>query len=68
MLISPISAAGVHRRPKRRAIWREVRHFNIGPDEEWANSFPLQPFWYAEKPDNGPDWALQFQMKFLFPK
>lgn len=28
----------------------------------------LQPFWYAEKPDNGPDWSLQFQVKFLFPK
>jgi hypothetical protein len=30
--------------------------------------FKLQPFWYVEKPDNGPDWALQFQVKLLFPK
>ena len=30
--------------------------------------FRLQAFWYAEKPDNGPDWALQFQVKLLFPK
>lgn len=28
----------------------------------------LQPFWYAEKPDNGPDWSLQLQVKLLFPK
>lgn len=30
--------------------------------------FLVQPFWYAEKPDNGPDWSLQLQVKFLFPK
>ena len=30
--------------------------------------FKVQPFWYAEKPKNGPDWALQIQVKFLFPK
>ena len=30
--------------------------------------FKLQTFWYAEKPANGPDWALQFQVKLLFPK
>ena len=30
--------------------------------------FKLQPFWYAEKPDNGPEWSLQLQVKFLFPK
>jgi len=28
----------------------------------------VQPFWYAEKPDNGPDWSLQVQVKLLFPK
>lgn len=28
----------------------------------------LQTFWYAEKPKNGPEWALQFQVKLLFPK
>jgi len=33
-----------------------------------AVDFRLQSFWYAEKPDNGPDWALQFQVKLLFPK
>jgi hypothetical protein len=30
--------------------------------------FKLQAFWYAEKPDNGPDWSLQLQVKLLFPK
>jgi hypothetical protein len=30
--------------------------------------FKVQPFWYAEKPDNGPEWSLQLQVKFLFPK
>jgi len=30
--------------------------------------FKVQPFWYVEKPDNGPDWSLQFQVKLLFPK
>ncbi len=30
--------------------------------------FKVQPFWYAVKPDNGPDWSLQLQVKFLFPK
>jgi hypothetical protein len=30
--------------------------------------FKLQPFWYAEKPENGPEWSLQLQVKFLFPK
>ena len=28
----------------------------------------LQTFYYAEKPKNGPDWSLQFQIKLLFPK
>lgn len=30
--------------------------------------FKVQPFWYAEAPDNGPEWSLQLQAKFLFPK
>jgi hypothetical protein len=30
--------------------------------------FKIQPFWYAEKPENGPEWSLQLQVKFLFPK
>jgi hypothetical protein len=30
--------------------------------------FKLQAFWNAVKPDMGPDWSLQFQVKFLFPK
>jgi hypothetical protein len=30
--------------------------------------FKIQPFWYAEKPDGGPEWSLQLQAKFLFPK
>jgi hypothetical protein len=30
--------------------------------------FKVQPFFYAEAPENGPDWSLQFQVKLLFPK
>jgi hypothetical protein len=30
--------------------------------------FKVQPFWYAEKPANGPEWSLQLQVKLLFPK
>ena len=30
--------------------------------------FRLQAFSYVEKPENGPEWALQLQVKFLFPK
>jgi len=30
--------------------------------------FKVQPFWYAKKPDNGPEWSLQLQVKLLFPK
>ena len=30
--------------------------------------FKLQGFWSAEKPDGAADWALQLQMKLLFPK
>ncbi|MHC4614451.1 MAG: hypothetical protein ACYTAU_12870 [Planctomycetota bacterium] len=28
----------------------------------------VQAFWYAEAPSNGPEWAIQFQLKLLFPK
>jgi hypothetical protein len=24
--------------------------------------------WYAEKPDNGPDWGLRFAVTILLPK
>ena len=27
-----------------------------------------QIFWYAEKPDGGPDWEWRFQFQFMFPK
>ena len=30
--------------------------------------FKLQAFWNAVKPDSGPDWSPQFQVKLLFPK
>lgn len=30
--------------------------------------FKLQGFGNVEKPDGGPEWSLQFAMKFLFPK
>jgi hypothetical protein len=28
----------------------------------------MQAFWYAEAPDDGPEWAIQLQLKMLFPK
>jgi len=30
--------------------------------------FKLVAYWNVEKPSNGPDWNLQFTVKFLFPK
>ena len=30
--------------------------------------FKLQGFGNVEKPDGGPEWSLQFAVKFLFPK
>ncbi len=30
--------------------------------------FKLAAYWNAEHPDYGPDWSLQFTVKFLFPK
>lgn len=30
--------------------------------------FKLQAFSYLETPEGGPDWSLQFAVKFLFPK
>jgi hypothetical protein len=30
--------------------------------------FKVQAFTYAEKTNFGPDWSLQFQVKFLLPK
>jgi hypothetical protein len=30
--------------------------------------FKLQGFSYLEKPEGGPDWSVQFAVKFLFPK
>jgi hypothetical protein len=30
--------------------------------------FKLAGYWNAEKPTNAPDWNVQFQVKFLFPK
>jgi hypothetical protein len=28
----------------------------------------VQSFYYAQSPELGPDWALRFQIQFLFPK
>ncbi len=28
----------------------------------------IQAFYYVEHPPNGPDWALEIQLQFLFPK
>jgi hypothetical protein len=30
--------------------------------------FKLASYWYADAPRFGPDWNLQFTVKFLFPK
>jgi hypothetical protein len=30
--------------------------------------FKLQAFSIVEQPDGGPEWSLQFAVKFLFPK
>lgn len=30
--------------------------------------FKLAAYWNAERPTHGPDWSLQFTVKFLFPK
>ncbi len=30
--------------------------------------FKLQVFGNVEKPEGGPEWSLQFAVKFLFPK
>ena len=38
---------------------------------KWGN-MPMdaqtQLFYYAVKPDGGPDWQLRFQLKFIFPQ
>jgi hypothetical protein len=39
--------------------------FNIGNQPINAQ---VQSFYYAESPRLGPDWALRFQIQFLFPK
>ncbi|MEN8779570.1 MAG: hypothetical protein ABF292_00585 [Desulfobacterales bacterium] len=31
-------------------------------------NFNMQAFYNVEKPDNGADWQLRFQLQFLFPK
>jgi len=39
--------------------------FRIG---KIPTTFFTRANWIAVKPDGGPDWHLQFQLKFLFPK
>lgn len=39
--------------------------FKIGGQ---AINAQTQAFWYAEAPKNGPDWAMRFQLTFLFPE
>jgi hypothetical protein len=39
--------------------------FKIGKQ---AMNAQMQAFYNAAKPDNGPDWTLQLQLQFLFPK
>ena len=41
------------------------RVFHIGKQ---AVNAKVQAFGYAEAPDNGPDWSVQFQFTLLFPK
>jgi hypothetical protein len=31
-------------------------------------NFQLQAFYNVERPHDGPDWQLRFQILFLFPK
>jgi len=37
-------------------------------DEKEDFDFKLQAFSIVESPDGGPEWSLQFAVKFLFPK
>ncbi len=39
--------------------------FNIG---KIPMDVQVQAFYYAVKPDNGPDWGMRLQLKFIFPK
>jgi hypothetical protein len=41
------------------------RIFRIGKQPMNAQA---QAFYNVEKPENGPDWTLRFQLQFLFPK
>lgn len=43
-------------------VGRLVRHSKLPVD------YRLAGYWNAEKPEFGPDWSLQFTVKFLFPK
>lgn len=48
--------------PLGGGIGRLVKHGKLPVD------YRLSAYWYAEKPEFGPDWNLQFIVKFLFPK
>jgi hypothetical protein len=41
------------------------RVFKLGGQ---AMNLQLQAFHNVEKPTDGPDWQLRFQLQFLFPK
>jgi hypothetical protein len=43
-------------------VGKLVRHGKLPVD------YKLAGYWNAEKPDQAPDWNLQFTVKFLFPK
>lgn len=43
-------------------VGKLVKHGKLPVD------YKLAAYWNAEKPDNAPDWSLQFTIKFLFPK
>jgi len=43
-------------------VGKLVKHGKLPVD------YKLAGYWNAEKPDPGPDWSLQFTIKFLFPK
>jgi len=40
----------------------------IIPIDKVPVNFLLGAYYNVEKPDNGPDWSIRFQIALLFPK
>ena len=47
---------------------RERHGSAVGENRQTTRRLPLGYRYYAEKPDDGPDWGLRFAVTFLFPK